>query len=156
MQGTKVVVWVLAVSLAATALMFGASSLMQARGSGSGSDVAGDGAGADDTVQRRYVRLCDRNQWAGKIDLAESVVATVRYMELQDDGARALTRAFLMEQLGIQRVLEGDSWSEIRAGWRGVLFHDLHLPTRRELAETTERCVRNLSSEARRWIAAAR
>lgn len=154
MQSMKVVVWVLAASLGATVLMFGASSLIRARGAGSGAD-AGIEQSIDDVVQRRYVRLCKRNQWSGIIDLAEFTVTTVRYLRQNAHEATPMARAFLMEQLGIAGVLGGDSWSEIRTEWRKALFRDLHTPTRKQLAETTEWCVRNLTSEGRRWIEAA-
>ena len=61
MQGTKVVIWVVAVALAATALMFGAASLIRA--GSSRPDVAVVESVTDGQARTEYVRVCERHEW---------------------------------------------------------------------------------------------
>ena len=170
MQGTRIAVWVLVVSLGATALMFGASSLIRA-GGGDGSNVVVEDVGAQQVTDTgtEYRRQCRRSQWDDLADLRFEMwmgnararqtdrrettyrganAATLR-RELDNANARILT---LSEELAVFRVLSGVTWRDIVRDWPDRWTP----PTRRELAETTEWCVGELTSEAERWIAAAR
>ena len=164
MSSTKVLVWVLSASLGATALMFGVASLIRAGDSGTSlgvsmsgieDDPLGDVRVENDVVRRRYVRLCQRNQWDNVSDMLAFGQKAMAYLTLNEDKVTPVTRAMLGEQLAIAGVILGKLWSEIRATWRNDDLRDLHPPTRRELAATTEWCVRDLTSMAERWIEVA-
>jgi len=158
MQGTKVVVWVLAVSLGATALMFGASSLIRA-GAGA-SDVTVDDVASGslseseleaEIVRRKYTRLCKYKQWDDVHEVLDYMQQTVEALLRNRDLQGPAATAFIAEGTAIGEVMIGRPWSEMKAWPDGI-----HRPTRRELAETTEWCVRNLTPEAEQWIDAAR
>lgn len=82
------------------------------------------------------------------LDCMERTVAVLlRNRDLQGPAATA----FIAEGTAVAEVMAGRSWSE-RQPWPD----GLHPPTRRELAETVEWCVRDLTPEAEQWIAEAR
>ncbi|MDE2981426.1 MAG: hypothetical protein OXU74_09545 [Gemmatimonadota bacterium] len=169
MQGTKVVVWVLAVALAATALMFGASSLIRASGDGVDPGVVVERVETQQVTEdssTEYERRCRRNQWEGITALrlhmelwdSQSAVPDATYgdanaTELMRERENVRDRVLTMtEELAVYRVLIGDPWRDILSVWPAFDTP----PTRRELAETTEWCVRELTPQAERWIAEAR
>ena len=163
MQGTKIVVWVLAVALAATALMFGVASLMRAsdgevrvssrRSANPAASVLSGISIDSDIVRRRYVRLCNRNQWDNVGDMLDFSQQLMAYLTINKDMVTPVTRAMLGQQVSMAGVSLGKSWPELRVDWGNDDLRDLHPPTRKELAETTRYCIRNLTDAARRWNA---
>jgi len=161
MQGTKVVIWVLVGSLAATALMFGAASLIRARGNSVSSVIVERSTAsraAKVTNESEYVRLCRRGQWKDYTNVWVDALVNSQGLDRELDEVTSLSEmrrlnrkiATYREQVNIAMVLDGKSWPEIfdaewPEGWVS--------PTRREMAETVEWCVRELTPEGERWIA---
>ena len=158
MQGTKVVIWVLAGSMAATALMFGAASLIRA-GVGDLDVTVGDVSSGSlsesdleaEIVSRKYTRLCEYKQWADVHEMLDYVQETVEVLLRNRDLQGPAATAFVAEGTAIAEVMVGRPWSERKPWPAGI-----HPPTRKELAETTEWCVRELTPEAEQWIAEVR
>ena len=151
MQGTKVVIWLVAVSLGATALMFGIASLIRAGGESSSDTVVVNEVQEDRTTQIRrttYVRVCKLNEWDDLDHLLRYARMTGGLME-NSGNVTPTTLAYLSEQLAIAKVLAGESWRDMYP----LQWPDGSVPpTRRELAETTKWCIKTLTPKAQAWL----